>query len=400
MSGALKRDEWETVRLGDVCEVNPSKKFNVTISDDLNVGFLPMEAVSNEGDILRIDTRKYGEVKKGFSGFQDGDVLIAKITPCMENGKGALVSGMPCGIGFGSTEFHVLRPDTSKCHAKFIFHIMENPLLRQDFARKMTGSAGQRRLPKEVLQKLEIPLPPLDVQRQIADTLDKVTELIDLRKKQLEKLDELVKARFVELFGTPLLNEKGWEVKSTGDVCSVTDGSHFSPVGKEDGYPMLSVRNMRNDGFHYDDCKLVSQEDYDILVKQGCKPLKNDVLIAKDGSYFYYGFVVKEEIEQAVLSSIAILRPNLEEINPEYLCRYMLSSEIVDLVGKNYVTGAAIKRVILKGIKQIPVMLPPMELQNQFATFVEQIDKSKIIIQQSLDTLETLKKSLMQEYFG
>lgn len=176
-----------------------------------------------------------------------------------------------------------------------------------------------------------------------------------------------------------MLNEKGWEVKSAGDVCSVTDGSHFSPVGKEDGYPMLSVRNMRNDGFHYDDCKLVSQEDYDILVKQGCKPLKNDVLIAKDGSYFYYGFVVKEEIEQAVLSSIAILRPNLEEINPEYLCRYMLSSEIVDLVGKNYVTGAAIKRVILKGIKQIPVMLPPMELQNQFATFVEQTDKSKFV---------------------
>ena len=78
----------------------------------------------------------------------------------------------------------------------------------------------------------------------------------------------------------------------------------------------------------------------------------------------------------------------------------MLSSEIVDLVGKNYVTGAAIKRVILKGIKHIPVMLPPIELQNQFATFVEQTDKSKLAIQQSLDKLETLKKSLMQEYFG
>ena len=117
-------------------------------------------------------------------------------------------------------------------------------------------------------------------------------------------------------------------------------------------------------------------------------------------NYFYYGFVVKEEIEQAVLSSIAILRPNLELINPEYLCRYMLSSEIVDLVGKNYVTGAAIKRVILKGIKQIPVMLPPIELQNQFAAFVEQIDKSKVAVQKALDEAQLLFDSLMQKYFG
>lgn len=250
------------------------------------------------------------------------------------------------------------------------------------------------------LKEAKICVPSKEYQDSVVETLDKINEIIIAKKQQLSLLDELIKSRFIELFGTPLLNEKGWKVKNTGDVCSVTDGSHFSPVGKESGYPMLSVRNMRNDGFHYDDCKLVSKEDYDVLVKQGCKPLKNDVLIAKDGSYFYYGFVVKEEIEQAVLSSIAILRPNLEEIHPEYLCRYMLSSEIVDLVGKNYVTGAAIKRVILKGIKQIPVMLPPIDLQNQFAAFVEQTDKSKVKVQQSLDETQILMDSLMQKYFG
>ena len=259
----------------------------------------------------------------------------------------------------------------------------------------LVNGATRQKLTQATMRKMLIPQKSEEEQLQIVKLLNNVVDIIDKRKQQLQQLDELVKARFVELFGTPLLNEKGWEVKSTGDVCSVTDGSHFSPVGKEDGYPMLSVRNMRNDGFHYDDCKLVSQEDYDILVKQGCKPLKNDVLIAKDGSYFYYGFVVKEEIEQAVLSSIAILRPNLEEINPEYLCRYMLSGEIVDLVGKNYVTGAAIKRVILKGIKQIPVMLPPMELQNQFATFVEHTDKSKSVGAICIDKIQSIKGGLL-----
>ena len=318
-----------------------------------------------------------------------GTVILSSRAPI---GKTAIAGcEMCCNQGFKN----LICSDS--INNEYLYHFLKG---KTDYLNSLGRGATFKEISKSIVENIEIELPDIDQQKESVAVLNKVYDLIALRKQQIGKLDELVKARFVELFGTPLLNEKGWEVKSTGDVCSVTDGSHFSPVGKEDGYPMLSVRNMRNDGFHYDDCKLVSQEDYNILVKQGCKPLKNDVLIAKDGSYFYYGFVVKEEIEQAVLSSIAILRPNLEEINPEYLCRYMLSSEIVDLVGKNYVTGAAIKRVILKGIKQIPVMLPPMELQNQFATFVEQTDKSKLAIQKSLDELETLKKALMQEYFG
>lgn len=240
----------------------------------------------------------------------------------------------------------------------------------------------------------------VDEQGKIVELLDKVCTIIADRKSELEKLDELIKARFVELFGLPLVNDKGWNIKLAGEICSITDGSHFSPEGIEEGYPMLSVRNMRNDGFHYDDCKKVSRNDYEILVKQGCKPLKNDVLIAKDGSYFYYGFVVNKEIEQAILSSIAILRPNMEQVLPEYLCKYMLSKEIVELVGRNYVTGAAIKRVILKGIKQIPVMLPPLEEQKNFVRFVKQVDKSKIVVQKALDEAQLLFDSLMQKYFG
>ena len=237
-------------------------------------------------------------------------------------------------------------------------------------------------------------------QISICDKLDKLYSVIKARQQELHLLDDLIKARFVELFGLPLVNDKCWDIKLAGEICSITDGSHFSPEGIEEGYPMLSVRNMRNDGFHYDDCKKVSRNDYEILVKQGCKPLKNDVLIAKDGSYFYYGFVVNEEIEQAILSSIAILRPNMERVLPEYLCKYMLSKEIVELVGRNYVTGAAIKRVILKGIKQIPVMLPPLEEQKKFVKFVKQTDKSKVAVQKALDEVQLLFDSLMQKYFG
>ena len=251
------------------------------------------------------------------------------------------------------------------------------------------------------LKEVNIEYPEPDKQQKIVEVLDKISRVIEERKLELQQLDELIKARFVEMFGTPLLNEKGWDVVAAGECCSViTDGSHFSPQGQEEGYPMLSVKDMRNDGFHYESCKRVSEEDFQILKKQGCIPKEKDVLISKDGSYFYYGFVLSEYREQAILSSIAMLRPDLGMVNPYYLCNYMLSERIVELVSENYVTGAALKRVILKGIKQIPVMMPPIVLQNEFETFVKQVDKSKVIVQKSLEETQVLFDSLMQEYFG
>ena len=204
------------------------------------------------------------------------------------------------------------------------------------------------------------------------------------------------------MFGVPLVNTKGWNEMVAGEVCfKITDGSHFSPKDCPNStIPMLSVKDMMANRFSYDTCKHVAKEDYEELKKNGCKPLLDDVLIAKDGSYFYYGFVLEKEIEQAVLSSIAILRPNKEIVNPHYLRNYMMSKEIVDLVGNKYVSGAALKRVILKGIRQIPVMVPPIELQNEFELFVKQIDKLKFEMEKSLKELEDNFNSLMEKAFN
>ena len=278
----------------------------------------------------------------------------------------------------------------------YIYYLFFN----RDWSEGTNKAVMGKTLNKANLSKIKVNIPDMKSQQKVVEVLDKVNNIIDARKSELKELNKLIKARFVEMFGDPLENKKSWKILNAGEICTITDGSHFSPEGIEKGYPMLSVKNMRNDGFHYENCKFISQENYDVLVKQGCKPLKNDVLIAKDGSYFYYGFVVKKEREQAILSSIAILRPDLTQVLPEYLCKYMLSTEIVKLVGRNYVTGAAIKRVILKGIKQIPVMLPPLELQQEFSDFVNQVDKSKVAVQKALDETQLLFDSLMQEYFG
>lgn len=251
------------------------------------------------------------------------------------------------------------------------------------------------------LKESKIKLPDLKKQQRIVTIFDSIENIVNMKNVQLTAYDHLIRSRFVEMFGTPLTNERKWEILDANDVCiRITDGSHYSPKDTGKGYPMLSVKDMTNGGFVYDECKHCEAADYEKLRKNDCIPLKNDVLIAKDGSYFYYGFVIKEQKEQAVLSSIAILRPNIMVISPEYLKTYMMSEEIVRLVGEQYVSGAALKRVILKGIRKIPVMIPPISSQNQFSDFVEQIEKMKLTAQQSLDETQILFDSLMQEYFG
>ena len=184
------------------------------------------------------------------------------------------------------------------------------------------------------------------------------------------------KSRFIETFDNNP-DYKRWPIQSMDQVCEVvTDGSHFSPEDAGEGYPMLSVKDMGESDFDYSDCKHVSQKDYDYLVKNGCKPLAGDVLIAKDGSFFKKGFVVKKEKEQAILSSIAIMRPKKSLMNPDYLVKFLLSDKVLSTVS-SMTSGTALKRVILKKFKSMKVTVPPIDLQNEFVDFVHQVDKSK-----------------------
>lgn len=141
---------------------------------------------------------------------------------------------------------------------------------------------------------------------------------------------------------------------------------------------MLSVKDMFDYGFDYTDCKHIGQDDYDCLVNNGCKPLAGDVLIAKDGSFFKKGFVVQEEKDQAVLSSIAIIRPKKEVMNPEFLLKYLLSDKVLSTVS-SMTSGTALKRVILKKFKTMKVLVPPISLQDEYVDFLHQVNKSKVI---------------------
>lgn len=163
--------------------------------------------------------------------------------------------------------------------------------------------------------------------------------------------------------------------KKLQDICTIiTDGSHYSPPTVENGRPIASVKDMLDYEIDLDNCRQISEEEYQALEKGNCKPQINDVLIAKDGSYLKKVFVVEEEPDYVVLSSIGIFRPNTEIVNPYYLAYCFNQDSFKKYVSNGFVSGTALKRIVLDAFKRIKISIPPMEVQNEIVTNIKPID--------------------------
>lgn len=264
---------------------------------------------------------------------------------------------------------------------------------REQFVKDGVGGA-QPNISAGYLKNVQFGLIPMQQQIDIVEKLDKVEKLIALRKEQLAKLDELVKSRFVELFGDTPDEEK----KTMDDICKIiTDGTHQPPKLTSTGIPFLFVSNIVTNEIHYDAEKFISEETYAELIKR--TPIAiGDILLSTVGSYGHPA-VVKSDKPFCFQRHIAYLKPNADMVNSEYLRGAILSADVQRQIDER-VKGIAQKTLNLSEIRKLQLPLPSMEQQEQFAAFVEQTDKSKLTIQQSLDKLELLKKSLMQQYFG
>ena len=192
MFGCIGKDEkqWGLKSLKDCVEVNPQKsKDPLILSNSIEeVSFVPMAFVGENGSIDCSCIKNYDEVKSGFTYFKENDVLFAKITPCMENGKGCIAKGLHNGIGFGSTEFHVLRPLDNLCNPKWLYYVSTSQEMRRSAEKKMTGSAGQRRVPAKFLEDFKISIPPIELQKQFATFVSQVDKSKAILQKQLDDL--------------------------------------------------------------------------------------------------------------------------------------------------------------------------------------------------------------------
>ena len=192
---------WGLRPLGECCEINPKKVSDKRLASGMQVSFVPMTAVSENGAIKTAEKKTYDEVKVGFTYFAENDVLFAKITPCMENGKGAVAVGLCNGIGFGSTEFHVLRPLNGRSNPYWLYSLISFDTFRKDAAANMTGSAGQRRVPSMFLEKYKITLPPFELQNQFADFVHQVDKSKVAVQKALTETQLLFDSLMQQYFG-------------------------------------------------------------------------------------------------------------------------------------------------------------------------------------------------------
>lgn len=249
---------------------------------------------------------------------------------------------------------------------------------------RFNSGAGVPTLNRNDLDDLDLAIHPAPVQDKIASILSAYDDLIENNNRRIKILEEMAQAIYKEWFvnfrfpGYEKVKmvkselgmiPEGWKITALEDVCHrITDGSHFSPASVSDGLPMASVKDMHDWGFDMDGCRKVSEEDYEQLVRNDCRPLKNDVLIAKDGSYLKHAFVVEDDMNLVILSSIAILRPN-NKMQPHFLSMHLKEPQVKSRL-TGYVSGVAIPRIVLKDFRRFQVLYPPKHVQDKWATIV------------------------------
>lgn len=173
-------------KLGSIVEIDPKNNFSA-LNEDLEMSFIPMQCISDEnGEIIKLENG-INKKSKGYTRFKEGDLIWAKITPCMQNGKSAILKGLKNGYGYGSTEFYVIRNLNSNICLDYIYHILRTKLVRQDAVKYFTGSSGQQRVPKSYLQNLEIPLPDFDKQKNISNQIYTIKMEIKNLKQEAEQ---------------------------------------------------------------------------------------------------------------------------------------------------------------------------------------------------------------------
>lgn len=252
-------------------------------------------------------------------------------------------------------------------------------------------------LNKATLSKVKVNIHSMQEQQEIVYVLNQATALIELHQQQLQKLDELVKARFVELFGDPKQNPKGYPVKEFDEISVlITDGEHATPRRTDKGIYLLSARNILNHALQLDDVDYIDEEEYTRIARR-VVPQAGDVLISCSGSIGRC-CVVPEELQFQMVRSAALIRFD-DTIKPVFAEWLITSDELQRQISMS-ATQSSQANLFQGKIRKLRGYVPPLELQEQFAAFVEQTDKSKVAVQKSLDEAQLLFDSLMQQYFG
>ena len=261
---------------------------------------------------------------------------------------------------------------------------------------------AQAHISQSYVKNMTIPILAIKEQEQIVGELTKVSNIVSLRQEEIQQLDNLVKARFVEMFGNPVTNEKGWKQRQLGEIATKI-GSGATPKGgkeayQEEGITLIRSMNVHNGLFEYKELAHISEEQAEKLDNVTIE--ENDVLLNITGASVARSCVVPSKILPArVNQHVCIIRCN-QCIVPEFLNKLLIDDNYQRLLWSIAEAGATREAITKQQVESLQIIMPPIELQEQFADFVHQVDKSKVAVQKALDETQILFDSLMQKYFG
>lgn len=302
---------------------------------------------------------------------QSGDILISVRAPI-----GALnYAKEECCIGRGLA---AITPDKEKMSLEFVYWFLKGKNL--ELNRKGTGSTFKA-ISRKVLEEIMIPDINLKKQCEYANVLEKIHAAIQMRKQELKHLDFLLKARFVEMFGDPVANEMGWDTLPLENACkAIVDCPHSTPsYTKEDtGFRCIRTSIVKKNRILWDEIEYIPEDEY-VKRIQRKKPDVGDIVYTREGAILGIAAIIDRNCNVALGQRSMLLSPNIDKCASEFLCVAMNSDSFLDNALKG-VSGSASPHINVGDIKAFRMIMPPIELQNQFVDFVHQVDKSKVVI--------------------
>lgn len=415
-------EHWD-VKRGRFCmDVNPrSNRLRILRSEE-EVSFIPMEAVGEYGGLILEQTRAISDVGSGYTVFDDGDVVVAKITPCFENGKGALAVGLVNGTAFGTTELHVLR-SAANLERRFLFYVTISQLFRSIGEGEMYGAGGQKRVPPEFCENIRLPLPSVDEQHAIADFLDRETATIDrlVAKKRMlierlkEKRTALISrtvtrglppaaASAVGLNPHPKLKPSGiewlgdvpehWEVKRVKYSASINDEA--LPETTDPGFELSYIDISSVDAI--EGVVAIEEMVFEQAPSRARRIVRDgDTIVSTVRTYLRAIAPIREPRKNMIVSTgFAVIRPR--GIKSEFLSYAVREAGFVDTIVARSV-GVSYPAVNASEIGLIPVPLPPIDDQCAIADFLDRetarIDEMVAKVETAIERLREYRTALI-----
>ena len=371
-------------KLGEVCTIvsGSTPKTSVTSYWDGNIKWIT-PAELNEDTFYIMDSVRHiteeGKEKTGLSYLPTGTVILSSRAPI---GKTAIAGcKMCCNQGFKN----LICSDA--IYNEYLYFFLKS---KTDYLNSLGRGATFKEISKSIVENIEIPLPEVNQQKEIAEKFKKLEQLISLRKQQLAKLDELVKARFVELFGD--VSQKD----ALKNLCNFIDYRGKTPDKVDIGLPFITAKNVRMHYMSFDTQEFISKESYDKVMTRGI-PRVGDVLFTTEAPLGNVCRIPQLNTEFYIGQRIITMQTDV--LAPAYL-EYALSSDDFKKELNKKSSGSTVTGIRSKLLEEMSIPVPPLSLQNDFAAFVGRVDQQKQTVQQSLEKLELMKKALMQEYFG